>query len=45
MTGKPNDGATERADRRTWATLITIIAVCFLTGIAFLVVAVWLDWE
>jgi hypothetical protein len=28
-----------------WRVIVTIIAVCFLAGIAVLVLAVWLDWD
>jgi hypothetical protein len=35
----------EESDRRPWVVLMTIITVCFVIGIAFLVLAVWLDWE
>jgi hypothetical protein len=46
--GKPPEGAGSPGapdESPAWKVIVTIIAVCFLTGIAFLVLAVWLDWD
>jgi hypothetical protein len=45
VTGLSSEPPPSDADRRTWTILLTIITVCFLIGIAFLVFAVWLDWD
>jgi hypothetical protein len=45
MTGMPEAPPEQGGERRSWMVLLTIIAVCFLTGLAFLVVCVWLDWN
>ncbi len=41
--GRP-DQDQEAADKRAWIILFGIITICFCTGIAVLVFAVWLDW-
>jgi hypothetical protein len=38
-----DDGPPE--ERRSWMVLVSIITVCFLIGIGFLLLAVWLDWD
>jgi hypothetical protein len=45
VTADDDGGAAGGLERRAWVVLVTIITVCFLTGIAFLVFAVWLDWD
>jgi hypothetical protein len=45
VTGLQNHVPERDTDRRPWQILVGIIAVCFLIGIAFLVLAVWLDWS
>ena len=45
VTGLQEPASESDSDRRPWMILVAIITVCFIVGIGFLLLAVWLDWQ